>query len=849
LDPKRLFSFLISSFDETRRLESSGLCLSKAILLVASWLSNGLYISRVSSADEIRFSRDIRPILSEYCFSCHGPDDASREAGLRLDDEASAKHDHEGLRAIVPGRPEESEIIQRIESSDPDLVMPPSKLLKTISAKNVSLLKRWIEQGATWGKHWSYEAIRRPELPKNGESNPIDAWLKEALAKDHLTFSSRADRSTLIRRLALDITGLPPTLDELDELSSKDHEDVVAFYLGKPSFGEHWAREWLDIARYADSAGYPSDPGREIWLYRDWVISALNDNMPFDQFTIEQIAGDLLPNPSESQRIATAFHRNTMTQNEGGTNDEEFRSAAVIDRVTTTFAVWMGTTMTCAQCHTHKYDPITNKEFFQVYAILNQTADADKKDESPTYTVSLEPKTKELRESQTRELKNLQTKLAELSPGNLIGFEEWLKSTPTIQEAKTKEALARPAEERTAEQNKLLQKYFVKNVSEATKSVRVRVAEVQKAMEATKPATVPVMVELDDSKRRKTFVQLRGNWQSLGEEVEAGVPAVFHPLADDSPRNRLGLARWLVSPNNTLTARVIMNRMWESIFGIGIVRSSEEFGSQGDLPVHPELLDWLASEFVDSGWDVKHMLTLIFNSQAYCQVSKVTPELLELDPDNRRLTRGPRFRASGELLRDQALAVSGLLSSKMFGPPVRPMRPNLGLNTAFGGSNDWEPSRGEDRYRRSVYTEIRRTSPYPGFTTFDAPNRETCTLRRGRSNTPLQAYVTLNDPVFVEASQAMARRLLRQTTDNENARIDWLFRLCLARDPSTFEREKLLHVLDEAKRVYAVDNELAEKMATEPLGKLSEDDDAEAIAAWTAVANVVMNLDEFLMRR
>ena len=802
----------------------------------------------VLQGDEVSFSRDIRPILSENCFACHGPDEKSRESGLRLDLESSAKHDHDGTIAVVPGKPEASAIIRRIESTDPDEVMPPPRLHKTIAPQQIALLKQWIKQGAAWGNHWSYEPVRRPAVPKNDEPNAVDAFLAARLAREKLRFSPAADQQTLIRRVALDVTGLPPTLEELATLAKASHEQIVAHYLARPAFGEHWARQWLDLARYADSAGYPSDPGREIWSYRDWVIRALNANMPFDRFTVEQIAGDLLPNPTDDQLIATAFHRNTMTNNEGGTNDEEFRTAAVIDRVNTTFAVWMGTTMACAQCHTHKYDPITNKEFFEIYAFLNQTADADKRDESPLYEL-LTPEMKRHREAWKKELATLDAAFAKPKPWWLRGFDAWLATNPTLADAKLKAAVALAPAKRSKDQLSQLQQHYVKNVSPTSKLARERRAAVDKLLADSKPVTVPVMADLEPAKHRKTFVQLRGNWQALGEEVQAGVPAAFPPLPQDAPRNRLALARWLVSRDNPLTARVTVNRMWESLFGVGIVRSSEEFGSQGDMPTHPELLDWLAAEFVDSGWDVKHMLTLMLNSRAYRQTSAASPELVERDPDNRLLARGPRFRPSGELLRDQALAVAGLLSPKMYGAPVRPQRPSLGLNTAFGGANDWQTSPGEDGRRRSIYTEVRRNSPYPSFSTFDAPNREVCTIRRGRSNTPLQAFVTLNDPVFVEAAQSLARRIIQEGGAEPKTGLPYAFRLCLAREPDAKELAVLTDVYDRALEHYRQDkNAAVQLIGTQPNAAPSTVDVA-AVAAWTTVANVLLNLDEFLMRR
>ena len=807
-----------------------------------------LALPLASAQETVDFGRQIRPILSENCIACHGPDDKARKAKLRLDDEASAKSDRKGDIAIVPGKPEASSLIQRIESKDPDEVMPPPKQHKTIAPEQLALLKTWIRQGAKWGKHWSYEPVAAVKVPANGEAHPIDAFLLERLRREKLNFAARADQALLIRRTALDLTGLPPTPAELERFARVPQSQVVDHYLAQPAFGEHWARGWLDLARYADSAGYPSDPGRSIWAYRDWIIRAYNANLPFDRFTIDQLAGDLLPNPTQDQLIATAFHRNTMTQNEGGTSDEEFRTAAVIDRVNTTYAVWMGTTMACAQCHTHKYDPITITEYFRSYAFLNQTADSDKGDERPTMEI-LTPEQKAARADLQQRSAAAEASFAQPRPEWLKGYDAWLATKANIAEKKVAATFALPKEKRNAAQTKQLQDYYVRNVAPETKAEREAAAQLKQQLTALKPPTVPVLQELPAAQRRKTFVQLRGNWQALGEEVSAAVPAAWHPFPEKAPTDRLGFAQWLISPRNPLTARVQVNRLWETVFGVGIVRSSEEFGSQGDLPVHPELLDWLAGEFVRSGWDTKHMLRLMFTSRAYQQTSASDAALNERDPDNRLLARGPRFRPAGELLRDQALAVGGLLSAKMYGAPVRPMRPASGLTAAFGGSNDWTTSTGEDARRRSVYTDTRRNSPYPSFTTFDAPNRETCTLRRGRSNTPLQAFVTLNDPVFVEASQGLARRVLKEGPKDTAGRLQLAYRLCVARGADAQELKALETLLQRSLTAYRADPALAAKMATQPIGAADKGADLAELAAWTAVASVVMNLDEFLMRR
>jgi hypothetical protein len=810
----------------------------------------GVFLAAACSAEPIHFSRQIRPILSENCIACHGPDDKGRKGKLRLDDEQDAKRDRKGEFVILPGKPEQSELIKRIESDDPDEVMPPPKQHKTIPPAQLALLKEWIRQGAPWGRHWSYEPVARPSVPANGEANPVDAFLADRQKKEGLTWSAEAPKSVLIRRIALDVTGLPPTPAEVAQLTDAPHADVVAHFLAKPAYGEHWARQWLDLARYADSAGYPSDPGRTIWAYRDWVIKALNRNQPFDQFVVDQLAGDLLPKPTEDQIIATAFHRNTMTQNEGGTSDEEFRNAAVIDRVNTTYAVFMGTTMACAQCHTHKYDPITITEYFRSYAFLNQSADSDRRDEAPLHEI-YPPGMKAQREQWMKESTAAEAafKTAKPDPAWLAGYDEWLAKKPNLADKALKAAIDAPKDKRTKAQDNLLRQHYVRNVSPATKVERARADILKRQIAESAPVTVPIMQDLPADKRRKTFVQLRGNWQALGDQVDEGVPTHLARWDETYPKNRLGLARWIVSPDNPLTARVTMNRLWESVFGVGIVRSSEEFGSQGDLPVHPELLDWLASEFVSSGWDTKKMLSLLLNTRAYRQTSASDAKRNERDPDNRFVARGPRFRPSGEMLRDQALAVSGLLSAKMFGEPVRPMRPNLGLSIAFGGSGDWMTSTGEDRWRRSLYTDTRRSTPYPSFATFDAPNRETCVIRRDRSNTPLQAFVTLNDPVFVETSQALARRLLKEGGATDESRLKLAYALCLSREPDAGELKTLQALLAKSLAEYRADAAQATKMATQPLGPADKGADLPTLAAWTAVSSVIMNLDEFLMRR
>ena len=766
-----------------------------------------LFLSSFATAQPalptVDFNRDVRPILSNNCFACHGPDDKERKADLRLDT-------REGIAAAVtPGKPDASELVKRVTSPDLGELMPPPKSGKVLSRRERDILTQWVKSGAAFATHWSYVKPVRPPVPKIQDNrypirNPIDAFVAARLVRDGLVASPEADRYTLIRRVTLDLTGLPPTPPEVDaflkDTAPDAYEKLVDRLLARPAFGEHWARMWLDLARYADSAGYADDPPRTIWKYRDYVIASFNANTPFDRFTVEQLAGDLLPKPTDEQLIATAFHRNTLTNNEGGTNDEEFRNVAVVDRVNTTFTVWMGTSIGCSQCHNHKFDPLAQKEYYQLFAFFNNTADADRGDESPTLPF-WEPET-----------------LAKKNhlEGMIVGLEAKLKGKA------------------------------------AGWLTRAMLLGMKKQLATFKPTTtVPVMRELTAGQRRKTRLQFRGNFLDLGDEVTEGTPTVFPPLPKGAPTNRLTFANWLVSPDNPLTARVVVNRFWEQIFGVGIVRTSEEFGAQGELPSHPELLDWLAVE-LSSGphpWDVKAFLKHLVTSAAYRQSSRVTPEMFERDPENRLLARGPRVRLTAEMVRDQALAAAGLLSPKMNGPSVRPPQPNLGVSAAFGGSIDWQTSAGEDKFRRGVYTVWRRSNPYPSMSTFDAPNRDICIVRRARTNTPLQALVTMNDPVYVEAAQGLARRVMKEGGPDPAARVAFAIRVCLSRPATDAEVIRLVALYTDAKARYAKSPEKATQFATVPLGPLPKGMDVGEAAAWTVVGSVLLNLDEMFMKR
>ena len=1165
------------------------------LISAAFFLTGVLHPSGSVIGQDLDFNKHIRPILSNKCFACHGPDENHLEGGLRLDDGRKATTPLDsGETAIVPGDPDHSEMIARITHADEDLRMPPSSFAKRLTDQEVETLKQWIRQGAPYARHWAYVKPQQttvPNAPPDYQSwvkNPVDNFVLRRMLDNDLQPSAEADREALIRRVYLDVIGLPPSLEEVKAFVADQSEDafetVVDGLLARPEYGEHWARKWLDLARYADSAGYADDPPRTIWAYRDWVIKAINHNMPFDQFTIEQMAGDLLPQATDEQLVATAFHRNTLTNNEGGTNDEEFRNVAVVDRVNTTLAVWMGTTMACAQCHTHKYDPISQEEYFRVFAILNNTQDADRRDESPridlftdeqkhkqlslqrqitklrtvldtpteqlaaaqqawenslrasaswnswkpdsvvrssghgavlqadgrifaeasaeTDTWTLEftkaairatdsqssasiaairldtipdaalpgagaghgggnfvisqiraqvvpagqaaPKAQFVRisipgkdkilslaevqifsggdniatqgratqsstdfggppeyaidgntdgqyenksvthtaisddpwwevdlgrdqpierltlwnragDSLAQRLSNfkialldadrqvvwqqdvaeppqlsadyqpsaireiaLQSAIADYSQdgfpaasvidgkanestgwavGGAISEQHSLVLVPKLpvkladdemlrviidQNSKHKNhvlgsvqfsytadqaaiqrsqvpamllaVIETPVDQRSAAQKADLAAYFRQNVAAELAEPREQLAAAEKQLKEMKPATsVPVFREITNN-RRTTHLQYRGSYLDQGPEVQPGVPVALHEMKPDFVGNsqtgpdRLSLARWLMDQDNPLTARVLVNRYWETLFGRGIVVTSEEFGSQGELPTHPELLDWLAVDVIRNGWDTKALLRQLVLSATYRQSSVVTPQTFAADSDNRWLARGPRVRLSAETIRDQALAVAGLLSKKMYGPPVNPPQPNLGLNAAFGGSTDWKTSDGEDRYRRALYTTWRRSNPYPSMATFDAPNREVCTVRRNRTNTPLQSLVTLNDPVYVEAAQSLARLALQQS-DNIDHQLAYAFRRCLLRSPSDDELLALRDLYHDAHQQLDDRPEEAIRLATDPLGELPQGMAPVNAAAMTVVGNVILNLDEMFLKR
>lgn len=953
----------------------------------------------VNAEDEVKFNRDIRPILARNCLACHGLDAGVREADLRLDERRVAVE----MGAIEPGKPKESELILRVESDDSDTVMPPPGSGHKLNAEEINLLRRWITEGANYEKHWSFTPPVKTE-PRSSQGNwssdPVDLLILERLEAAGMTPNPEAQRLQLLRRLSLDLTGLPPSLEQADaflaDQSPQAYETVVDRLLKSDAYGEHWARMWLDLARYADTKGYEKDRPRTIWRYRDWVIDALNSDMPYDQFAIEQLAGDLLSKPTNDQILATAFHRNTMENEEGGTDDEEFRVAAVKDRVDTTMQIWMGLTIGCAKCHTHKYDPISQQEYYELYAFFNQTEDADREQPTlPTPTALQRNRIKSLE----NELKTLELQKNQTPDGYAQAWAEWqtqfnerplwmplLKSRfesnrdvtlnqddrgtfavadelpekdtwkltvglPTDQtvtalrietlpkppggkwqdknvalrelsvelheegQEPIKLKLVRPradfsqngwevaraidgktnagwafspkaaephcavfefsepiklnADRRlrlTLEQeygqglllktfrlsassysglwltaeldaNADLETVFRRRVFAETKGLHAQIDAKRGELEAARrevPAT-PVMRELAAAKQRETRIQRRGNFLDQGEIVEANVPSAFGKLAEGSPRNRLGVAHWLMNSENPLTARVAVNRTWAQLFGIGFVETEEDFGTQGTPPSHPELLDWLAVDFRENGWSLKKLLKTIVISSTYRQSSMATKKHLQIDPRNRLLSRGPRFRLSAETVRDQALAASGLLTRQIGGPSVMPPQPGGIWKSTYSG-DDWKNATGANRYRRALYTYRKRTSPYPAMTTFDSGSGEVCLIRRVRTNTPLQALVTLNDTAYVEAAGALSMRM-EQSAVTTRDQIANGFRMVLIRHAEPAELDRLVVLYESLK------DDLADGDSLLKSASLTNGD-----PRLVAVANVLLNLDESLVK-
>ncbi|WP_182870425.1 DUF1553 domain-containing protein [Rhodopirellula sp. JC639] len=1029
-----------------------------------------------ASAAEIDFNRDIRPILSDNCFLCHGPAESTRAADLRLDDREAAIDS--GL--LVPGEPDDSEVIARVFSDDADMLMPPPDSNKHLSDRQRKLLRQWVAEGATYQEHWAF--VPPQKVPGVDTANPVDHFIGKRLREHGLTFSPQADPRTLIRRVSFDLTGMAPTPQQVDEfIADVDshgidlaYETLVDRLLASEDYGERMTLAWLDAARYGDTSVMHADGPRDMWPWRDWVINAYNRNMPFDQFTIEQIAGDLIPGGTVDQKVASGFNRNHATSDEGGAFAEELRVEYVVDRVQTTSTVWLALTMECAQCHDHKYDPISQEEYYQFFAYFNNTADpgmqtrkgnqapvvdvydpvqaerlaelhttieskrrelaAYKTDAEPRFIAWAEQETAKYNDAETtaeqltgiahwfpldefdgsqlkdettgaiavleqgkfesgdrdgnRTLKlNGQTQFAcsENPPqlesdqpftmaawikydgksggavfsrmdvaNNHRGYDMWIQGANigthiihswsdnavkvVSQDALKKNTwqhvvitydgsqkaagvkiyidgklsankveadslagslqtdvpfkigsrsnganwkgevddiriysfalresevplakddviggiLATAPEDRSESQWAALRNVYFHNQDDHYQKLNQALAAASKqhADLAAQKTTSMIMTDNPQDKMRMTYVLDRGQYDSPKKEtpISPGVPAALPPLAEDAPPNRLGLAQWLTAPDHPLTARVAVNRYWTMLFGNGLVRSVSDFGAQGAPPTHPQLLDWLAVDFVQSGWDVKRMLRQLVLSRTYRQSSRQEREHAEQDPENLLLARSPRFRLQGEFIRDQALAVSGLLTRQVGGPGVKPYQPvNIWNEVSLNGGLRYSQDKGEKLYRKSMYTYWKRSAPMPNMMIFDAPSREKCVVNRARTNTPLQALVTLNDPQFVEAARALAERLIRSESDAAG-RIDLAYRLATARPPTERETKLLMGMLDDQRQRFAANPESADQFLS--VGDLARDDSIDAIehAAWTVIAQLILNLDETLTR-
>ena len=773
------------------------------------WAKSGLVLAcaapwavaalRGSSAQPAPTSyAQIAPTLKRPCLSCHGPE--TKSGGLDLSTPQGIQKGGISGPALVAGHPEKSLILQRIKGLGGKPQMPMG--FKPLDQRTIGMVEAWIAQGASFGaalntaKHWSYVSPVRPSLPEVSNAawpkNPIDDFILAKLDSEKLAPSRQADKATLVRRVYLDLIGMPPTIAQMEEYlhdaEPGAYERLVDKLLASPHYGEQQAIQWLDLARYADTNGYEKDARRTMWPYRDWVIDAFNRNMPYDQFTIEQIAGDMLPSPTTEQLVATGFNRNTMFNEEGGVDREEQRWLTLVDRVGTTATVWLGSTLACAQCHDHKFDPFTNDDFYKFLAFYDNS-------EEPTINVQ-DPVTQE-------RVKSLGERIAELE-----------KVLPQL-----------------------------KQDSEPYKAAAKALAEIRAEANELNSMTTLVMKE-KPSYPPQTPVRIKGTFLNQGKTVTADVPAVLPPIKGPK-KDRLALAKWLASKENPLTARVFVNRLWQQFFGIGISKTSGDLGTQGETPTHPELLDWLAVEFMDSGWDMKHMVRLIVTSATYRQASDQSPDLVRRDPENRLLARGPRLRLPAETVRDNALFAAGLLSEKMGGPSVFPDQPDGVWKLPYNGDT-WVISDGDDKFRRGVYTFWRRSAPYPAFVNFDAVSREGCTVRRIVTDTPLQALTTMNDAAFMRAARGLAQRMMEASAD-VGQRIENGYRRCVVRRPTDVEA-KLVRTFYEKELAHYASDEAAAKKLIESDAPYVKGASLADCAAMTMLANVLLNLDETITK-
>ena len=822
-----------------------------------------LVVALPALAAKVDYNEDVRPILSENCFYCHGPDGNKRKAKLRLDvREDALKH-----KAFVPGDAEASELIKRLASTDSDEVMPPPDSHRTLTATQKEILKRWIAEGAEYKEHWAFVTPVRPALPGNGEKHPVDAFVVAKLAQAGLTLSPEAPKATLLRRLSLDLTGLPPTPEEtaafLADQSPDAYEKQVDRLMASPHYGERMALPWLDASRYADSNGFQQDGDTFQWVWRDWLVKNLNADKPFDRLSTEMLAGDLLPGAGLEEKIATAFNRNHILNGEGGNIAEEQRFVSLFDRVESTTTTWLGLTVACAQCHDHKYDPIKQKDYYQWLDAFNQVKERGTPSGGPTQTggrsrfrldgAVVEAPSPE----QAAELAKLQANFDLLNKDFFAhqakAFETWL-AKPTKDKGmlpKELEALLAPDKKRTAAETKKLREHYNKNVFAEDRKKIAALKELDRAkqlLDGYRGDILPRVMVMSDEQRRDTHILDRGAYLSKKEKVTFDAPGFLPPLTKDAPKNRLGLAQWLFRPEHPLTARVQVNRQWQHFFGFGIVRTSEDLGVQSDRPTHQELLDWLSVEFRESGWKTKALQRLIVTSKTYRQSSRVTKEHLQKDPENRLLAHAPRLRLPSLILRDVALSASGLLAPKVGGAPVYPYLPDSPWESlAITKERDftYPQSKGADLYRRSLYTFWRRTIAPVNM--FDSSARQTCRVRTAVTSSPLHALTMLNDPTWVEAARVLAQRVTKEQSTDE-ARLARAFALVLGREPSGAEPALLAKMLAHQRAVYAADAKAADALLA--IGESQRDAAIPATehAALTATCLALYNLDAAVTR-
>lgn len=806
--------------------------ISSSFLLLHLFLLLGNRVEHLQ-ADEVDYARDIRPLLSENCFFCHGPDEHQRQADLRLDSQTGLSH------VVVPGSRKQSGLHQRLISHDPEEVMPPRDSNRSLTTAQIELIGRWIDEGAQWQTHWSFQPLIAPDIPKVKATphtpirNPIDAFVQLQLEGSGLIPSPEAKPHELIRRLSLDLTGLPPTPEQVNRfVTSQDpraYERLVEELLDSPRFGQRMAWDWLDVARYADTNGYQGDNERTMWPWRDWVVKAFNENMPFDQFTIWQLAGDLLPEATQEQILATAFLRNHMINGEGGRIPEENRIEYGFDMTETTGTVWLGLTMNCCRCHDHKYDPLTQQDYYNLFAYFDQT-----------------PVTGQGRDAQTPPVLRLPS--IEQS-GRLDELSESIADKNSQLRLIDQSVVERPPRPKTALTMNAPPK-FVESLADYRRIQSARDA-LQAERDKLEKQVPKVMVMQEMAKPRKSFMLERGLYNKPTAEVFAATPA-FLSHAPKEPPNRLSLAKWIVSNDNPLMPRVTVNRMWQQFFGIGIVKTAEDFGAQGETPLHIDLLNWLAANFRDSSWDVKALVRTIVTSHTYRQSAQQTHQHTEFDPQNRLLSRGARFRLPSWLLRDQALAASGLLSPIVSGPSINTYQPAGVWEEATFGNKKYAIGEGEELYRRSLFVFWRRIIAPTVF--FDNATRQTCTVKNLRTNTPLQTLLTLNETTYVEAARTLAQHVLlsQPLLDNQSTdvgRLDAVLLRVLARTATAQEREILLAGLERTRLQFKEAPSSAAQLLT--VGKSPHDQTLDPVehASWTILCLTVLNLDETLNRQ